>query len=61
MLMCESHESPEVLLADGDPFHFAAQEKEFQKAKATDKGKRESQGGLLIPFNFWIHVTPKGN
>lgn len=52
MLMCESHESPEVLLADGDPFYFAAQEKEFQKAKAANKGKRESQGGLPVPFNF---------
>ena len=52
MLMCESYESPEVLLADGDPFHFAAQKMESQKVKVTDKGKRESQGGLIIPFNF---------
>ena len=48
----ESHERPEMLVADGHPFRFAAQRKKSQEVEVIDKGRKEPQGGLIIPFNF---------
>jgi len=43
MLLPESHTSPEVLVEDGDHFHFAEQKNESQKLEVLGKDHTQSE------------------